>query len=322
MKISTLTIDTPLVLAPLAGYTDSPMRRIARRFGASAVWTEMVSAEGAVRGSEATLALLGFRPEERPIVFQLFGANPESMAGAARLVQRLGPDAIELNVGCPARKVVKSGSGAALMRDTGLLAEVATALVDAVSVPVTAKIRSGWDDRSVNAPEVAGILEECGVSAVTVHPRTRALGFKGRADWTVIAAVRSAVGIPVIGNGDVMEPAGALRMMEETSCDAVMVGRGAVGNPWLFSRAVAMLERGTDPGPPSRADRLALVIEHLDLMVGAKGERYGVMEMRKHIVAYLRGSPGAAGLRAELVRMEGHANVRRRLEAELHAAGR
>lgn len=322
MKISALTIDTPLVLAPLAGYTDSPMRRIARRFGAAAVWTEMVSAEGAVRGSEATLALLGFRPEERPIVFQLFGANPGSMAGAARLVQRLGPDAIELNVGCPARKVVKGGSGAALMRDAGLLAEVATALVDAVSVPVTAKIRSGWDDRSVNAPEVAGILEECGVSAVTVHPRTRALGFKGRADWTVIAAVRSAVGIPVIGNGDIREPADALRMMEETSCDAVMVGRGAVGNPWLFSRAVAMLERGNDPGPPSAADRLAMVIEHLDLMVEAKGERSGVMEMRKHIVAYLRGSPGAAGLRAELVRLEGHANVRRRLEAELHAAGR
>ncbi len=319
MKIRALTIDTPLVLAPLAGYTDSPMRRIARRFGAAAVWTEMVSAEGAVRGSEATLSLLAFHPEERPVFFQLFGANPDSMAGAARLVRGLRPDAIDLNAGCPARKVVKGGSGAALMSDTALLARVATALVEAVDVPVTAKIRSGWDERSVNAVEAARVLEDSGVAAVTVHPRTRSLGFKGNADWSVIGDVRRAVGIPVIGNGDVREPADALRMLEETSCDAVMIGRGAVGNPWLFRRSRELIERGVDPGPPTLAERLTLAIDHLDLMVEAKGESKGVMEMRKHIVAYLRGSPGVAALRSELVRMEGHANVRGRLEAELGA---
>ncbi len=319
MKIRTLIIDTPLVLAPLAGYTDSPMRRIARRFGAAAVWTEMVSAEGAVRGSEATLKLLAFHPEERPIVFQLFGANPDSIAGAARLVEGLGPDAIDLNVGCPAKKVVGGGAGSALMRDTVLLADVARALVEAVDVPVTAKVRSGWDDSSVNAVEVSEVLEGCGVAAVTVHPRTRSCGFKGSADWSVIGDVRRAVGIPVIGNGDVTEPTDVLRMMEDTGCDAVMVGRGAVGNPWLFQRTLAVIEGGTDPGPPTLSDRLTLAIEHLDLMVEAKGERKGVMEMRKHMVAYLRGSPGVASLRAELVRMEGHSNVRRRLEDELRA---
>jgi tRNA-dihydrouridine synthase B len=320
MKISALTVDTPLVLAPLAGYTDSPMRRIARRFGASVVWTEMVSAEGAVRRSEATLRLLEFHPDERPIAFQLFGATPSSMAGAARLVERLGPDLIDLNVGCPARKVVKNGSGVALMKDLGLLEELVSALVGAVKVPVTAKIRSGWDDRSLNAPQVARVLEDSGVAAVTVHPRTRAQGFTGRSDWSIISEVKRSVGIPVIGNGDVYEPTDAVRMLEETSCDAVMIGRGAIGNPWIFSRTLGLLAGAGDPGPPSLSDRLSVAIEHLDLMVEAKGERKGVMETRKHLVVYLRGFPGMAGLRAELVRMEGHENVRSRLEAEL--AGR
>ncbi|MFH1501996.1 MAG: tRNA dihydrouridine synthase DusB [Candidatus Eisenbacteria bacterium] len=308
------SFDTPLVLAPLAGYTDSPMRRIARRFGASMVWTEMVSAEGAVRESEATLELLRFDAEERPVVFQVFGARPEPVAGAAVRIERLGPDVIDLNVGCPARKVVKGGSGAALMRTPRLLSEVATALVEAVGVPVTAKIRSGWDERSLNAVEVATVLEEAGVAALTVHPRTRAQGFKGEADWSVIADVKRAVGVPVIGNGDVTEPSDVLRMLDETSCDAVMIGRGAVGNPWIFRRALASLRADGDPGPPTLAERIDVALEHLDLMVAAKGERKGVLEMRKHLVSYLRGAPGVSRLRSELVRMEGHANVRDRLE--------
>jgi len=321
MKIGALTIDTPFVLAPLAGYTDSPMRRIARRFGASMVWTEMVSAEGAVRGAEATLKLLEFSDEERPIAFQLFGARPESMAGAARRAEGLSPDLIDLNVGCPARKVVRGGSGSALMADPDLLSAVASALVGAVDLPVTAKIRSGWDERSINAAEVAQRLEACGVAAVIVHPRTRAQGFKGEADWSVIGRVREAVGIPVIGSGDVREPAQALAMMEATSCDAVMIGRGAVGNPWLFRRAVRMWSGDPDPGPPSMRERIEVAAGHLDLMVDSKGERRGVLEMRKHLVAYLRGAPGAARLRSELVTMEGHANVRERLERELEAQG-
>jgi tRNA-dihydrouridine synthase B len=315
MKTGPISFDSPLVLAPLAGYTDSPMRRIARRFGASMVWTEMVSAEGAVRESEATLKLLAFDPAERPIAFQVFGARPEGLAGAAARIERLGPDVIDLNAGCPARKVVKSGSGAALMRSPRLLAEIVEALVEAVAVPVTAKIRSGWDADEVNAAEVASVLEASGAAAVVVHPRTRAQGFKGSADWSVIADVRRAVAIPVIGSGDVLEPADALRMLEETRADAVMIGRGAVGNPWIFKRAVAMLAGGDDPGPPSLEERIDVAIEHLDLMVSAKGEHKGVIEMRKHLVSYLRGAPGVSRVRGELVRMEGHANVRDRLES-------
>ncbi|MBD3347590.1 MAG: tRNA dihydrouridine synthase DusB [Candidatus Eisenbacteria bacterium] len=319
MKIGALTIDSPFVLAPLAGYTDSPMRRIARRFGASMVWTELVSAEGAVRDSEATLRLLEFEQEERPIAFQLFGARPEAMEGAARRVARLSPDVIDLNIGCPARKVVRGGSGAALATDPGLLSELAAAVVGAVDGPVTAKIRSGWDDRSVNAPEIAALLEECGVAALAVHPRTRARGFAGRADWSVIRRVREAVSVPVIGSGDVTGPAEALRMMEETSCDAVMIGRAAVGNPWIFERSVREWSGAGDPGPPPVRERLRVAVLHLDMMVASKGERTGVLEMRKHLVAYLKGIPGASKLRRELVTMEGHLNVRNRLSEEIRS---
>lgn len=317
MNIGAVAIDSPFMLAPLAGYTDSPMRRLARRFGASMVWTEMVSAEGAVRGGEKTLALLCFHPEERPISVQLFGARPDPMARAAALIERLGPDTVDLNVGCPARKVVKGGAGAALMRDPGLLSEIAGAVVEATSLPVTAKIRSGWDRDSVNAAEIARVLEERGVVAVIVHPRTRAQGFSGPADWSVIREVRRSVGIPVIGSGDVSDPSDALRMLEETSCDGVMIGRAAVGNPWIFGRCAEAVASGRVPPAPGLDARISTAIDHLDLMVETKGERRGVLEMRKHFVAYFRGFPGAAHLRSELVRMEGHRDVRERLVAAL-----
>lgn len=321
MVIGDTTLEAPFVLAPLAGYTDSAMRRLARRLGAAMVWTEMVSAEGAVRGSGKTFELLAFDPSERPIAFQLFGARPESMAGAVRSVARLAPDVIDLNAGCPAKKVVRGGSGAALMRDLTLLEEIAAAAVEATDIPVTAKIRSGWDEHSVNAPEAARVLAGVGVRAISIHPRSRRQGFKGSADWSVIRDVKRAVGIPVIGSGDVKSPEDAVAMLEETSCDAVMIGRAAVGNPWIFSRTRELAERGRPSAPPPLTDRITLAIEHLDLMVELKGERRGVREMRKHIVAYLRGFPGASGLRAELVRMEGHERVRDRLSRALDALG-
>jgi len=319
MIIGDTTLESPFVLAPLAGYTDSPMRRLARRLGAAMVWTEMVSAEGAIRESDKTFELLVFDPAERPIAFQLFGSRPESMAGAARRIARLGPDVIDLNAGCPAKKVVRGGSGAALMTDLGLLHEIAATVVGATGLPVTAKIRSGWDGGSINAPEAAGVLEAAGVRAIVIHPRTRNQGFKGSADWSVIRDVKRAVGIPVIGSGDVKTPEDALTMLETTSCDGVMIGRAAVGNPWIFSLALALAETGRPSPPPTLADRIRLALEHLELMVAAKGERRGVLEMRKHIVAYLRGFPGASGLRAELVRMEGHERVRERLLDALDA---
>lgn len=319
MVIGDTTLETPFVLAPLAGYTDSPMRRLARRFGAAMVWTEMVSAEGAVRESDKTFELLAFDPAERPIAFQIFGARPESMADAARRVARLGPDVIDLNAGCPAKKVVRGGSGAALMTDLGLLSEIASAVVAATDLPVTAKIRSGWDEGSINAAEAARSLEDAGVRAISVHPRTRRQGFKGSADWSIIGDVKRAVGIPVIGSGDVTTPEDALAMLEGTSCDGVMIGRAAVGNPWIFSRARELAETGCPSPPPALGDRIRLAVEHLDLMVAAEGERRGVLEMRKHLVAYLRGFPGASNLRAELVRMEGHERVRERLLDALDA---
>ncbi|MBM3306782.1 MAG: tRNA dihydrouridine synthase DusB [Candidatus Eisenbacteria bacterium] len=313
MTIAGLAVTPPLALAPLAGITDSPMRRVCRRLGASLVWTEMVSAEGLVRGGAKTLRLLAFHPDERPIVFQLFGARPEAMGAAAAAACRLKPDLLDINVGCPARKVVRSGAGSALMRDLGRLAEVARAVVEASDRPVVAKIRSGWDEGHVNAPEAAAALVEAGVAALVVHPRTGRQGFTGSADWRVIRAVRAAVPVPVIGNGDVRTPDDAARMRDETGCDGVMIGRAAVGNPWVFAGAAARWSGLPAPEPPTLTDRIRLAAEHLDLMVAAKGERTGVLEMRKHITAYLRGFPGASGLRAELVRIDGSDAVRARL---------
>jgi tRNA-dihydrouridine synthase B len=319
MVIGDVTLETPFILAPLAGYTDSPMRRLARRLGAAMVWTEMVSAEGVVRESAKTFELLAFDASEHPIAFQLFGSRPESMARAAARVARLRPDVIDLNAGCPARKVVRSGSGAALMADLGLLREIASAVVQATDLPVTAKIRSGWDEGSINAAEPACVLEEAGARALSVHPRTRSQGFKGASDWSVIREVKRAVTIPVIGSGDVKTPEDAVAMLERTRCDGVMIGRAAVGNPWIFARARELAEGRPASPPPSLADRIRLAVTHLDLMVEAKGDRRGVREMRKHVVAYLRGFPGASGLRAELVRMEGHERVRDRLLEALNS---
>ncbi|MFH1689023.1 MAG: tRNA dihydrouridine synthase DusB [Candidatus Eisenbacteria bacterium] len=315
MQIGNVVCETPFVLAPLAGLTDSPMRRICRRRGASMVWTEMVSAEGLVRDGAKSFELLAFAEEERPIAFQLFGARPEAMAGAAAAAGALAPDVVDINVGCPAKSVVRGGAGSALMREPTLLREIASAVVEAAGRPVTAKIRSGWDDDSQNAVEVAALLEECGVSAVAVHPRTRAQGFRGSADWDVIREVASAVSIPVVGSGDVRTAEDALRMLETTACAAVMIGRGAVGNPWLFEDAETRRWTGRAADPRTLGETLATAIEHLNLMVESKGEHRGVLEMRKHLVAYLRGFHGASHLRAELVRIECHGAVLERLQA-------
>jgi len=317
MRIKDVSVDPPIVLAPLAGLTDSAMRRLCRRNGAAMVWTEMVSAEGTVRNSWKTFELLTFHEEERPIAFQLFGSRPESMAEATRRIASLKPDVIDVNAGCPVKKVVKSTSGAALMRDLTLLRDVVQAVLESTTLPVTVKIRSGWDDCSINAPEAAGMLGELGVAAITVHPRTRAQGFKGVSDWSLLPEVKRSCTVPVIGSGDVKTPEDALRMLEETGVDGVMIGRGAVGNPWLFARTAALIATGETPPEPTLAERLRLAIEHLELIVEAKGEHRGVMEMRKHIVAMLKGFPGAVELRRELVIMNGSELVRGRLERAL-----
>ncbi len=310
--IGNLLLDSKLVLAPLAGVTDSSFRLVCRMNGASLVYTEMVSADGVRRGNERTLELLEFLPEERPVGIQLFGSDPGVVAAAAARVMELSPDLIDLNFGCPARKVVGRDAGSALLNNLALLRKIASAAVAAVSVPVTAKIRSGWDQKTVNADKVAAMLADCGVSAVTVHARSRADKFTGKADWDVIGRAKSAVGIPVIGNGDVTEPEDAVRMLRETGCDAVMVGRGALGNPWIFDRARRLVDTGELVPPPTVRERLDMLLAHMAL-VERRSDRslHSLYPMRKHVGWYTKGLPGSSGLRKVLGTTESWEELRR-----------
>jgi nifR3 family TIM-barrel protein len=310
--IGNLSLDSKLVLAPLAGVSDSSFRLVCKANGASLVYTEMVSADGVRRGNRKTLELLAFVPEERPVGIQLFGSDPGVMAAAAAKVMELSPDLIDLNFGCPARKVVGREAGSALLNNLALLRKIASAAVAAVDVPVTAKIRSGWDEKTVNADKVTAMLEDCGVSAVTVHARSRAGKFTGKADWDVIARAKCAVRIPVIGNGDVTEPEDAARMLRETGCDAVMVGRGALGNPWIFNRARRLLETGQAPPPPTVRERLQLLLAHMALVEGrSDGSLQSLYPMRKHVGWYTKGMSGSSGLRKTLGRTESWESLRR-----------
>jgi tRNA-dihydrouridine synthase B len=284
--------------------SDSPFRRLAREQGASMVYTEMVSADGLVRGNQATLDYCRFDPSERPIGIQLFGSNPDVMAEAARRLSDLPderrPDVIDINMGCPVRKVVNRRAGAALLTDPALAQSIVRKMVAASSVPVTAKIRLGWDGQSQNVVQVAMALEEAGAGAVAIHARTRAEKFEGRAHWEMIAAARQAVTIPVIGNGDVRTQEDAMRMLETTGCDGVMMGRAAFGDPWVFRRVRAWHERREALPPPSAADRLAAGLRHLRLMVEDSGEHAAVREMRKHVAWYIKGLPHSARVREQV----------------------
>ena len=293
------------VLAPMAGISDSPFRLLCRRQGAAMVYSEMLSAEGLARGHGQTWRMAGYHQEERPIALQLFGHRPQAFAEAVKRAEELEPDFFDLNFGCPVPKVVRQGGGSALLREPETIAAIARAAVGAATRPVLAKIRSGWEVGLENAVEVARILEDCGVAAVAVHGRTRSQMFSGRADWTVIARVRQALAIPVIGNGDIKSGQDAKRMIQETGCHLVMVGRAALGAPWIFRAINQALADGPAIGVvPSWADRLNIIREHLDLMIAAKGEGRGVLEMRKHLGWYIKGLPGAAKLRQELMRAE------------------
>lgn len=261
---------------------------LAKRHGAAMVFCEMTSSDGLVRHNPKTYELLEYRPEERPIGAQLCGADPLVMADAARICADLGFDTIDLNFGCPVRKVIAREAGAAMLTDLERLERVTTAVVNAVPLPVTAKIRIGWDQNSTNAPEVARVLEGSGVRWIAVHARARSEKFTGKAHWDVIGQVKGATSLPVIGNGDVKTPEDARRMVEETGCDGVMVGRGSFGNPWLFGRAQRLLE-GVDPGPdPAPRERIETAITHLHDLARKKGD-YAAVLMRKHVAWYVRG---------------------------------
>jgi tRNA-dihydrouridine synthase B len=299
--IRALLASGNVVLGPMAGITEAPFRGICKRLGAGLTYTEMVSAKGLHYNPDAPISrsLLTFDPAETPCAVQLFGAGPALMAEqAARIASEYGDDValIDINMGCPVTKVVAKGEGSALMRTPELAAEVVTAVCSAVSVPVTVKFRSGWDADSINAVEFARTMEAAGASAITVHGRTRDQFYRGRADWDVIAAVKAAVTVPVIGSGDVFSAADALAMLERTGVDAVMVARGAQGNPWIFAAARALIDRGEVLAPPSAVERIDMAREHAAALV-AFGGTHAFTRMRKHVAWYIKDMPGATYMR-------------------------
>jgi nifR3 family TIM-barrel protein len=288
-------------MAPMAGITDAPFRRVLRQLGCPVVVTEMISAEGLLRGQRLTRALCRFAPEERPIFIQLFGQEPERLAAAAALAEEYGFDGVDLNMGCPVPKVVRHGAGAALMRSPARAAAVVAAVRRAVRCPLTVKIRSGWSADEVNAEEVAARLAGAGADAIALHARTRAQGYAGPADWALIGRVAARVGLPVLGNGDLWAPEDGARMLAETGCAGLMVGRGALGNPWLPRALGAHGQADAPPYPPGPRERLEVFCTHLRLMVAWSGsERHAVPQMRKHLIWYSRGLRGAAEMRRGL----------------------
>ena len=300
MYIGSLEIENRIFLAPMAGITDLPYRIIMKRFGAGLVFSEMVSAKGLVYAGKRTRELLLSAPEERPLGIQLFGSDPESLAEAVRLVADDG-DLIDINLGCPVNKVVKDGSGCALMKDPAKVGRIITAVRKSTSLPLTVKIRSGWDKSCQNFIEIGTIAEDAGADAVTLHPRTRSQGFSGTANWQQITELKEALNIPVIGSGDIFKATDALEMIDRTACDAVMIGRGGYGNPWLV-REVAELLAGGQVSPPSPAERQRVALEHQQLQVETFGAEKALFEMRKHLCWYARGLPGAARFRAAINR--------------------
>ena len=298
-------------LAPMAGVTDAAMRLLCHEQGA--VWSvsEMLSAKGWVFSggkNRNALDLLKRLPGEGVAGLQLFGSEPEYIAEAARQLEGVGFQFFDLNFGCPAPKITGNGEGSAMMRDPVRIGKVVKALSEATSLPVTAKIRSGWDEDSINAPEVARICEDNGAQAIAVHARTRTQQYAGKADWEVIRAVKRSVSIPVFGNGDVRSGADAIRMMEQTGCDAVMVGRAAQGNPWLF-REIAAALRGQTAPPPTPQERVDMAVRHFELEEQLFGEKLAVLQMRKHIAWYVHGMSGASRFRERVNQMNSAAEV-------------
>ena len=296
MKIGAVETDNCTVFAPLAGITNLPLRLMAKRAGCGLVCSEMISSHGLVYKSGKTEQLLDSTPAEKPLSVQIFGAKPAIMADAAKIVQASGADILDINFGCSVKKILKSNSGSALMKDLPLARRILTAVRAAVDIPLTIKIRSGWDPSGHQALETARLAEDCGVDAVAVHPRTATQGFRGKADWSIIAAIKRALSIPVIGNGDITEPADALRMLKETGCDGVMVGRAAIGNPMIFSQILAALHNQPTQ-PPTDAERIELMNIYLQESVRYLGEDRACRMMRSRLCWFVKGMRNAGQFR-------------------------
>lgn len=322
MQIGSVLFPHGLFLGPMAGYTDFAMRTVCREMGAEGLVTEMVSAKAVVFGDRKTIPLARVSAEECPCAVQLFGHEPEVLAEAARIVAAgvgggVAPTMIDLNMGCPVHKIVSGGDGSALMRDPALAERIVRAVRDAVKIPVTVKIRLGWDDAHRNAPEVARAAESGGADAVFVHGRTRTQFYAGTADYRGIGEVVRAVSLPVIGNGDVRDAEGGARLLRESGCAGIMVGRGAVGNPFLFRTLAALLSGQPLPPPPTAAEKYAVAKWQLTLAAKEKGESVAVLEARKHLGEYLRGIRGGSAARAEIFRAESAGEMLRILAAAL-----
>ncbi|MGE5543801.1 MAG: tRNA dihydrouridine synthase DusB [Bacillota bacterium] len=289
-----------VISAPMAGVTDKAYRIMAASFGCGLNFTEMISDQALLHGHHKTMAMLDLSQETIPAVVQIFGGQPQNMARAAAIAEDKGAIIIDINMGCPTPKIVKNGEGAALMKDLSRAREVIRAVVNAVRVPVTVKMRKGWDDTSINFLELCKIAEAEGVKAITLHPRTREQFFSGRADWNAIREAKAALSIPVIGNGDIFDARDALEMIRLTGCDAVMIGRGALGNPFLFAATAALLDGAEVPPGPTPYQRMQTALRHFDLMLELKGTSRTIAEMRKHLAWYIRGIPGAAQARNRL----------------------
>ena len=300
ITLGNITIQGKAVLAPMAGVTDRAFRELCMGFGAAFCVSEMVSAKALTMGDKKTAGLLGISPGEQPMAIQLFGYDPATMAEGARIAVDslpVAPAAIDINMGCPAPKIVNNHSGSALMKDPALCGRIVEAVARAVDLPVTVKMRKGWDAASVNAVEVAKICEAAGAKMIAIHGRTREQMYAPPADWNIIAAVKQAVDIPVVGNGDIYCARDAMQMMEQTGCDLVMVGRGAMGNPWIFREINAQYALGRPVSPPGLYERLHVMNRHIIRLCACKGEPIGMREARKHTAWYMKGLRGAARLR-------------------------
>ena len=304
LTIGNVTLDNPVILAPMAGVTDLPFRLLCKEQGAGLLCMEMVSAKAIHYGNKNTRALLEIRQEEMPVSLQLFGSEPELMAEVAAGIEDLPFAILDINMGCPVPKVVNNGEGSALMKDPKKVEQIVSKVSGAIKKPVTVKIRKGFDEEHVNAVEIAQVAESAGAAAVAVHGRTRQQYYSGQADWDIIRAVKEAVKIPVIGNGDVTSSYKAVQMLEETGCDGVMIGRGAQGNPWIFREVTEYLKTGRLPDRPTAGEVKETICRHAALQLEVKGEYTGVREMRKHMAWYTVGYPGSARFRNMINNME------------------
>jgi len=317
LKIGNIALKNNLILAPMAGVTDLPFRLLCKEQGCGLMYTEMVSAKAIFYNNKNTKGLLSVKSEERPVAIQLFGSDPVLMGEIAHQIEEGPYDFIDVNMGCPVPKIVNNGEGSALMKNPQLAGEILSSMVQSVKKPVTVKIRKGFHEGMANAVELARIAEDSGVAAIAVHGRSREQYYAGKADWEIIRKVKETVRIPVIGNGDIFSARDAKRMLEETGCDGIMVGRGAKGNPWIFSEILYYLETGSELERPTLEERKAMIIKHGELLVQFKGEFTGIREMRKHVAWYTAGCPHSAALRQEINQIETLEELKKLLKMRL-----